>query len=55
MALLTSGEIRHTVDKQCLGCKRIHLYGPHWFNADLSVSKSIQIRESVRMTLQASF
>jgi hypothetical protein len=29
-----------------------YLYGPHWFNADLSVNKSIPIRESVRMTLQ---
>ena len=28
------------------------IYGPHWFNADLSVNKTIPIRESVRMTLQ---
>jgi hypothetical protein len=32
-----------------------YLYGPHWFNADLSVNKSIPIRESVRMTLQGQF
>jgi hypothetical protein len=31
------------------------IYGPHWFNADLSVNKSIPIRESVRMTLQGQF
>jgi len=30
-----------------------YVYGPHWFNADLSVNKTIPIRESVRMTLQA--
>ncbi len=29
-----------------------YIYGPHWFNDDLSVNKSIPIRESVRMTLQ---
>lgn len=32
-----------------------YLYGPRWFNADLSLNKSIPIRESVRMTLQAQF
>ena len=31
------------------------IYGPHWFNADLSVNKSIPIRESVRFTLQGEF
>ncbi len=32
-----------------------YIYGPHWFNADLSVNKSIPLRESVRMTLQGQF
>jgi len=32
-----------------------YIYGPHWFNADLSVNKSIPIRESIRMTLQGQF
>jgi hypothetical protein len=32
-----------------------YIYGPHWVNADLSVNKSIPIRESVRMTLQGQF
>jgi hypothetical protein len=31
------------------------IYGPHWFNADLSVNKSIPIRERVKMTLQGEF
>lgn len=31
------------------------IYGPHWFNADLSVNKSVPIRESIRITLQAEF
>jgi hypothetical protein len=31
------------------------IYGPHWFNADLSVNKTIPIRESVRLTLQGEF
>lgn len=30
-----------------------YIYGPHWFNDDLSVNKSIPIRESVRATFQA--
>ena len=30
-----------------------YIYGPHWFNADLSVNKSIPIKESVRATFQA--
>jgi hypothetical protein len=30
-----------------------YIYGPHWFNADLSINKSIPIRESIRATLQA--
>jgi len=32
-----------------------YIYGPHWFNADLSVNKSVPIRESVRLTLQGQF
>ncbi|MBZ5620805.1 MAG: hypothetical protein LAQ69_19070 [Acidobacteriia bacterium] len=32
-----------------------YIYGPHWFNADLSVNKSIPIRESIRMTIQGQF
>jgi hypothetical protein len=31
------------------------LYGPHWTNVDLSVNKSIPIRESLRLTLQGEF
>jgi hypothetical protein len=31
------------------------LYGPHWFNADLSVNKTIPIRESMRFTIQGEF
>ena len=31
------------------------IYGPHWFNADVSVNKSIPIRESVRFTIQGEF
>jgi hypothetical protein len=31
------------------------IYGPHWFNADLSVNKSVPIRESVHLTLQGEF
>jgi hypothetical protein len=31
------------------------IYGPHWFNADLSVNKSIPIRENVRFTIQGEF
>lgn len=34
---------------------RPYIYGPHWFNADLSVNKSVPIRESLRFTLQAQF
>jgi hypothetical protein len=29
------------------------IYGPHWFNADMSVNKSVPIREGIRFTLQA--
>jgi hypothetical protein len=32
-----------------------YIYGPHWFNADAALNKSIPIRESVRMTIQAQF
>jgi hypothetical protein len=32
-----------------------YVYGPHWFNDDLSINKSIPIRESLRMTLQGQF
>jgi hypothetical protein len=31
------------------------IYGPRWYNADLSVNKTISIRESIRMTLQGEF
>ena len=31
------------------------IYGPGWYNADLSVNKTIPIRESVRLTLQGEF
>jgi Carboxypeptidase regulatory-like domain len=32
-----------------------YLYGPGWYNIDLSLNKSVPIRESVRFTLQAEF
>ena len=31
------------------------IYGPGWYNADLSVNKTIPIRESVRFTIQGEF
>jgi hypothetical protein len=31
------------------------IYGPHWFNADLSVNKTIPIRETLRLTIQGEF
>ncbi|HUA62321.1 MAG TPA: carboxypeptidase-like regulatory domain-containing protein [Verrucomicrobiae bacterium] len=31
------------------------VYGPHWFNADMSINKSIPLRESIRLTLQGEF
>jgi hypothetical protein len=31
------------------------IWGPHWFNADMSVNKTIPIRESIRMTIQGQF
>ena len=34
---------------------RPFIYGPHWFNDDLSINKSVPIRESVRLTLQGQF
>ncbi len=34
---------------------RPYIYGPRWFNDDLSINKSIPITERVRMTLQAEF
>ena len=34
---------------------RPFIYGPHWFNADLSANKTIPIRESIRFTFQAQF
>jgi hypothetical protein len=34
---------------------RPYVYGPGWYNIDLSVNKSIPIRESVRFTLNAEF
>jgi hypothetical protein len=32
-----------------------YIYGPHWFNADAALNKSIPIRESIHMLLQAQF
>jgi hypothetical protein len=32
-----------------------YIYGPHWFNADMSVNKSIPIWERIHTTLQAQF
>ncbi len=32
-----------------------YIYGPHWFNADLAVNKSVPIRESIHMLIQAQF
>src|SRR5262249_4946296 len=34
---------------------RPYVWGPGWYNIDLSVNKSIPIRESVRFTLQTEF
>ena len=34
---------------------RPYVCGPHWFNDDLSVNKSIPFNERVRLTLQAEF
>jgi hypothetical protein len=34
---------------------RPFVYGPSWYNVDLSVNKSIPIRESIRFTFQAEF
>src|SRR4029453_1951500 len=34
---------------------RPFIYGPHWYNADLSLNKTIPIRESVRFPFQAQF
>jgi hypothetical protein len=34
---------------------RPFIYGPRWYNADLSLNKTIPIRESVRFTFQAQF
>jgi hypothetical protein len=34
---------------------RPFIYGPGWYNIDLSLNKSIPIRESVRFTFQAEF
>jgi hypothetical protein len=34
---------------------RPFIYGPRWYNADLSLNKSIPIRESVKFTFQAQF
>ena len=31
------------------------VYGPHWFNADLSANKTIPIRESIRLVIQGQF
>ena len=32
-----------------------YIYGPHWFNDDMSLNKSIPIREALRATLQFQF
>ncbi len=32
-----------------------YIYGPHWFNDDLSLNKTVPIKESVRATLQVQF
>jgi len=32
-----------------------YVWGPHWFNADLAINKSIPIRESVKLLLQTQF
>jgi hypothetical protein len=34
---------------------RPFVYGPGWYNIDLSVNKSIPIRESIRFTFQSEF
>ena len=34
---------------------RPYLYGPHWFNDDLSLNKIVPIRERVHATIQAEF
>ena len=34
---------------------RIYLYGPHNWNDDLAVTKSVPIRENIRFTLQGEF
>ncbi len=34
---------------------RPYIHGPGWYNVDLSVNKTIPIRESVRFTLQTAF
>ena len=31
------------------------IYGPHWFNGDLSLNKTIPIKERVRAVIQAEF
>jgi hypothetical protein len=34
---------------------RPFVYGPHWFNDDFSLNKSIAVKEGVRLSLQAEF
>ncbi|HLW75544.1 MAG TPA: hypothetical protein VKS01_01145, partial [Bryobacteraceae bacterium] len=34
---------------------RPYIYGPHWFNDDFSINKTIPIRERIHMTLQGEF
>jgi hypothetical protein len=34
---------------------RVWLYGPHYFNSDLSISKAIPIRERVSFVFQGEF
>ena len=34
---------------------RPYIYGPHWFNDDLSINKAVRIRENIGLTLQTEF
>ena len=34
---------------------RPYIYGPHWFNDDLSITKDVPITERVRFSLQGQF
>ncbi len=37
------------------GTSALNIYGPHWFNDDLSINKAVRIRENIGLTLQAEF